>query len=147
MKPHTIGILALAIGLLAAAAPADAQLVGHITELSASSDSEAVGRAALALASGRLLLDGLSFDDADRLDRASTASLRAVAKAMKATSGGYVVRVRTTAPLGAQNAADRRAAAIRLLIVSDGVEAERLFSAGSGSTGIASSRAEILRIK
>ena len=110
-------------------------------------DSTNVGRIAGELAAGRLALDRLRFDEGDRLDGQSTASLHAVARAMKGTSGGYVVKVRVSAASGAQQTADRRAAAIRLLLVGDGVEAERLYSAGTGTIGAASTRAEILRIK
>ena len=110
-------------------------------------DSVGVSRLANDLASGRLALDALRFDDGDRLDAASSASLRSVARAMKGTSGGYVVKVKVSASVGAQQLADRRAAAIRSILLAEGIEGERLYSAGSGSTGAASSRAEILRIK
>jgi hypothetical protein len=110
-------------------------------------DSASIARMAGELSLGRLALDGLRFDGGDRLDGPSTASLHAVARAMKGTSGGYVVKVRVTATSNAQQTADRRAAAIRLVLVTDGIEAERLFSAGSGVTGAASTRAEILRLK
>lgn len=115
-------------------------------DIAQSSDS-AVSRISAELSLGRLSLDALRFDDGDRLDAASSASLKTVARAMKGTIGGYVVKVRIASTTGAQQHADRRAAAIRVTLVAEGVEAERLFSAGVGESGGAGSRVEILRIK
>lgn len=114
----------------------------------AAADSATTVRLSAELSAGRSSLEAIRFVDGDRLDAASDASLRLVARALHNTTGGYLVSVRISAPLHAQRMADGKAAAIRAALVSSGVDAGRLFSAGYGSKGSArSERVELLRIK
>lgn len=111
-------------------------------------DSVAVARFAADLAMGRLAIEGLRFLDGDRLDPVSAASLRNVARALRAMSGAYLVSVHVGAQGEAQRTADTRAAVVRAALVAAGFEAGRLFSAGYGTTGTGrTERIELLRVK
>lgn len=126
----------------------DSMLQRGATRSDTATYTATIARLSAELTAGRTGLDTLRFSEGDHLDAASEATLRLVARALNGTTGGFLVSVRISAPTVGQREADARAAAIRASLVSAGVDAGRLFSAGYASkSAVRSERAELLRIK
>lgn len=90
---------------------------------------------AAALTSGRLLVRGISFQTGTAvIEPKSAEPLRALAAALKMTTGTYLVESYTSSGQDAQSLSDRRAAAVRSWLVAEGVDASRLYAAGFGAT-------------
>lgn len=90
---------------------------------------------AAALASGRLLVRGISFRAGTAvIDSTSTETLRQLAAALKMATGIYLVESYTSPVQDAQSLSDRRAAAVRSWLLAEGVDSSRLYAAGFGAT-------------
>jgi len=107
------------------------------------------------LAEGRLVLDDVRFvAGSDQLDPSSDATLKALASALTATTGTFLIEGHTDASVDvalAQQLSQQRASAVKARLVATGVAAERLLAVGYGSTRPngantqASARIEVLR--
>ena len=87
------------------------------------------------LTAGRLVVHGLSFDAGGAtIDPSSIRTLRALAVALRRTTGTYLIESHTLPGRGAQALSDRRAAAVRTWLLASGVDPSRLYAAGFGAT-------------
>jgi outer membrane protein OmpA-like peptidoglycan-associated protein len=100
--------------------------------------NDPVGELAGRLASGRAVLDDVRFvAGADQLDPSASQSLKRLAAAIAATPGTFLIEAHTDPvppPGDAQSLSQRRAAAVKAQLATNGVAAERLLAVGYGAT-------------
>jgi outer membrane protein OmpA-like peptidoglycan-associated protein len=126
--------LAILVIAVVAGVPAWAQSRVRAGQCAGASTQSAPCLAA-ALTSGRLLVRGISFQTGTAvIEPSSAVTLRALAAALKMTTGTYLVESYTSSVQDAQSLSDRRAAAVRSWLLAEGVDASRLYAAGFGAT-------------
>ena len=97
--------------------------------------SDSASRLAAAISSGRLIVPGICFRAGTAvIDSSSAGALRALAAALRMTTGTYLVESHTAPAHDAQSLSDRRAAAVRTWLLAAGVDPTRLYAAGFGAT-------------
>jgi outer membrane protein OmpA-like peptidoglycan-associated protein len=98
------------------------------------------------LGRGRVVLHEIRFaPGSDRISESSSAPLRELAQALVANPGVYLIESHTNPSSDAESAqllSERRAAAVKAWLVSEGVAAGRLLAVGYGSSRPGRSRDE-----
>ena len=113
------------------------------------------GESALArqLAAGHVMLTDIRFAEDGSIEAASQATLRSLAQLMKQGTDAWVIEGHVAAGANDQALSETRAKAIKALLVENGVEANRVWTRGFGSTRPAagatapSDRFEIVRMQ
>ena len=132
MARFALGPCLLAASLVGAPAAAQGARPEHVRP---SSGSDSAARFAAALAAGRLIVRGISFNaDGATIDPSSIETLRTLAAALQRTTGTYLIESHTAGGRSAQALSDRRAAAVRTWLLAAGVDPSRLYAAGFGAT-------------
>jgi outer membrane protein OmpA-like peptidoglycan-associated protein len=109
------------------------------------------------LGQGRMVLREIHFlPGSDRINQSSSAVLRELAQALDANPGVFLIESHTNPSRDSESAqllSERRAAAVKAWLVSEGVAAGRLLAVGYGSSrpgrsgGKRNARIEVTRIQ
>ncbi|HEX2781605.1 MAG TPA: OmpA family protein [Gemmatimonadaceae bacterium] len=104
---------------------------------------------------GRVVLEGLRFGADGALDAASRGTVRALAKLLQQSGGGFVVEGHVAPggdPAAEQARSESRAKAVKAALVEEGLDVSRLFALALGSarppvSGHSADRIEVARMQ